>query len=224
VRLIPKKNNFLLRLLSTLVLFPLVVFVLVKGGSYTDFLLALVTLLSLREWMQLSLQNNLQFLRKLAWFLLGNLYILFACYLFWKFTVTLQVYLLVLVCLMDVSAYIVGKSLKGPKLAFKISPNKTWAGAIGGIIFPILILSRVNVFAIEIEGQQVLYNIAAVTLLSIVAQSGDLLQSWSKRQFGVKDSGTLIPGHGGILDRLDSLFAVSVITGLILYSLGYINL
>jgi phosphatidate cytidylyltransferase len=210
--------------MSTLVLFPLGMFVLFKGGHFTDCLLAIVTVLSLQEWSKLCLQSGMHASKKLIWFVGGNSYIFLACYLFWTFKVEMQIFLSILVCLTDIGAYIVGQRVKGPKLASKISPNKTWSGALGGIVLSTLVLSGASLLIMAVESKQIfkgfLYNPATVTFYSIIAQAGDLLQSWCKRQFGVKDSGALIPGHGGILDRLDGFFAVSLAAGLILYILN----
>ncbi|MBL0941873.1 MAG: phosphatidate cytidylyltransferase [Alphaproteobacteria bacterium] len=218
-----KKNNFLLRLISTLVLFPLGVFILCKSGHYTDVLLAIVTVLSLHEWIRLCLHSSMYALKKLVWLTSGTLYIFYACYLFWTFNADMQIYFSVLVCLTDIGGYIVGRWLKGPKLAVKISPNKTWSGALGGVILTAVVLLGIRYFFGE-AGQkhspkEFIYTSGIVIFLSSMAQAGDLLQSWCKRQFGVKDSGKLIPGHGGILDRLDGFFAVSLAAGLILYIL-----
>ncbi len=100
----------------------------------------------------------------------------------------------------DVGAYIAGRGLRGPKLAPQISPNKTWAGAIGGLAAGI----GGGIFAAKLAGIEdvgPLYAFAIV--LSVVSQVGDLLESAIKRRFSAKDSSLLIPGHGGLMDRLD---------------------
>lgn len=185
--------------------------------------MAIVTILSLHEWVKLCLHSGMYALKKIVWLIFGTLYIFYACYLFWTFKANVQIYLSVLVCLTDIGGYVVGRWLQGPKLAVKISPNKTWSGALGGIMLSTMFLSGVNLLLMKAENKHSLeeffYNAAIIIFLSTVAQIGDLLQSWCKRQFGVKDSGTLIPGHGGILDRLDGFFAVSLAAGLILYIL-----
>lgn len=117
------------------------------------------------------------------------------------------VWICAVVVMTDTCAYFTGRTLGGPKLAPKISPKKTWSGLTGGIVGAALaggILSTV------IDA-----DIAAVALLSgvfaVVAQIGDLLVSKAKRTFGVKDSGNLIPGHGGVLDRLDGFLSSSLV-------------
>jgi phosphatidate cytidylyltransferase len=102
----------------------------------------------------------------------------------------------------DTLAYFTGKKFGGPKLAPKISPKKTWSGFAGGIVGSILVSALIaRAFGYLIGPGMVFLAI----FLSLVSQVGDLFESWVKRRFGVKDSGRLIPGHGGILDRIDGL-------------------
>lgn len=111
----------------------------------------------------------------------------------------------------DIFAYFAGRSIGGPKLAPRISPNKTWAGLIGGMAGAAAV-GAAAAFAFDLPAP-FLWTGAAMGLL---AQLGDLYESRLKRRFGVKDSGTLIPGHGGILDRVDGLLPVAVATFLLL--------
>ena len=105
----------------------------------------------------------------------------------------------------DTGAYISGRSIGGPKLAPRISPNKTWAGLLGGILAAMV--ASVLLALISGSGSTVLFAIQGA-LLALISQCGDLAESSVKRRFEVKDSGNLIPGHGGILDRVDGvLFA-----------------
>ena len=106
----------------------------------------------------------------------------------------------------DILAYFVGRSLGGPKLAPRISPGKTWSGALGGGIGGIL----AGVILGLAVGADSVFMIALVALvLSVVSQIGDLFESWVKRRHSVKDSGTMIPGHGGVMDRVDGLVAAA---------------
>lgn len=106
----------------------------------------------------------------------------------------------------DIGAYAFGRTFGGPKLAPSVSPNKTWSGAIGGLISAVLFsLPMVAV----IDGLDILPDIALAAGLSAVSQAGDLFESGLKRRFGVKDSGSLIPGHGGLFDRLDGLLVAA---------------
>ena len=107
----------------------------------------------------------------------------------------------------DIGAYFAGRSIGGPKLAPAISPNKTWAGLIGGMAAAALFG---GLWTMLLDLPPILLWLAAPFALG--AQIGDLFESWLKRRAGVKDSGTWLPGHGGALDRLDGLVVVSVLT------------
>jgi phosphatidate cytidylyltransferase len=115
--------------------------------------------------------------------------------------------LFVIVWSTDVLAYFAGRAIGGPKLAPMISPKKTWSGAIIGTIGAVL----VAIAAADFLGGFNKGTIAAVALLlSVMTQLGDLLESWLKRQFGAKDASHLIPGHGGVMDRLDGFWAAAL--------------
>jgi phosphatidate cytidylyltransferase len=111
----------------------------------------------------------------------------------------------------DIFAYFAGRSIGGPKLAPRVSPNKTWAGLIGGMIGAGLV--GWGVALLFDLGMPFVWTGAP---MAIVAQGGDLYESWVKRRAGVKDSGSILPGHGGVLDRLDGLLPVSLATFLLL--------
>ena len=117
----------------------------------------------------------------------------------------------------DTGALIFGKLIGGKKLAPKLSPGKTWAGTIGGTVTALVVfLPFVAIFAVNAFSA-----LAFAAGLSVVAHLGDLLESAIKRYFGYKDSGGLIPGHGGMLDRVDSLFAASVAMALVVFGLHF---
>jgi phosphatidate cytidylyltransferase len=111
----------------------------------------------------------------------------------------------------DIFAYFAGRAVGGPKLAPRLSPNKTWAGLIGGMIGAGL--AGWGIAWLFDLGQPFVWIGAP---MAVLAQGGDLYESWVKRRAGVKDSGTILPGHGGVLDRLDGLLAVSIATYLLL--------
>jgi phosphatidate cytidylyltransferase len=112
----------------------------------------------------------------------------------------------------DIGAYFVGRALGGPKLVPWISPNKTWAGAIGGLLASVLVALVVAKMA-ALTSLFVLAMVAVV--LSVLAQAGDLFESFLKRRFDAKDSSHLIPGHGGLMDRLDGFVTASVAAAVI---------
>ncbi len=112
----------------------------------------------------------------------------------------------------DTAAYFAGRALGGPKLWPAVSPNKTWSGAIGGALAGML----AGVVTVLVAGTSLSAPLAAVALaLSLGSQGGDLFESWVKRRFGAKDSGHLIPGHGGLMDRIDGLIAAAALAALI---------
>ncbi len=113
----------------------------------------------------------------------------------------------------DVSAYLVGNVVKGPKLAPQLSPNKTWSGFLGGLAGAMIaatVVAALSTAKLTLPEAAILRSGAAVGAAGgLATMAGDLWESWLKRRFGVKDSGDLIPGHGGLLDRVDGLmFAV----------------
>lgn len=127
---------------------------------------------------------------------------------------------LVIVWATDIGAFFAGRAIGGPKLAPAISPNKTWAGAIGGVLAAILMpafaaTAQIRPPGIGLQMEPIIELALIGGLLGIVAVLGDLFESWLKRRAGVKDSGTLLPGHGGVLDRLDGLVPVSIVAALI---------
>ncbi|TPM42031.1 phosphatidate cytidylyltransferase [Mesorhizobium sp. B2-3-4] len=116
----------------------------------------------------------------------------------------------------DIFAYFVGRAVGGPKLAPSISPGKTRSGALGGAVGGVV--AGLVLAVIAGAGNLALLGLVAL-VLSVVAQAGDLFESWVKRRHGCKDSGVLIPGHGGIMDRVDGLVAAA----LALYVIGWIS-
>jgi phosphatidate cytidylyltransferase len=128
----------------------------------------------------------------------------------------------------DVGAYFMGRALGGPKIAPRISPSKTWAGLLGGVLGASLVLWLVLANAARILAAAPAAEVTAVQTsthplaivgmglaIAVVAQAGDFFESWMKRSAGVKDSGKLLPGHGGLFDRIDGLLAVVVVFGTI---------
>lgn len=118
----------------------------------------------------------------------------------------LALWTLAIVWATDIGAYFAGRAIGGRKLAPRISPNKTWAGLFGGMAAAAIVGAGIA----SIADLPSLFIIAAAPL-AIAAQTGDLFESWLKRRSGVKDSGKLLPGHGGVLDRLDGLVPVALL-------------
>ena len=148
-----------------------------------------------------------------TWYISGFLYaLLSALALLWirdrsDDGISLVLWVFIVVWSTDIGAYFAGTSIGGPKLAPAVSPNKTWAGFYGGVAAAALLGAA---WAYFIGLKPIVLLLAP--LLSVAAQGGDLFESWMKRKAGVKDSGSLIPGHGGIFDRLDGLLPVAILT------------
>lgn len=126
-------------------------------------------------------------------------------------------FLFMVVWACDIGAYMAGRAIGGPKLAPRISPNKTWAGALGGLSAAVLV-GMGTAWLLSPGGAA---RAAAVALvIGVAAQAGDLLESAIKRRFSVKDTSALIPGHGGLLDRMDGVIAAAPVAALIAMALG----
>jgi phosphatidate cytidylyltransferase len=123
-----------------------------------------------------------------------------------------MIFVFAVVWVTDIAAYFVGRAVGGPKLAPRLSPNKTWSGSIGGVAGAVLAAVLVVHFG-GVGGMPAAIVVAIA--LSSVAQIGDLAESAIKRRFGVKDASSLIPGHGGLMDRLDGFVAAAVLACLV---------
>ena len=122
------------------------------------------------------------------------------------------IFIFLVVWMADIAAYAVGRTIGGPKLSPKISPNKTWSGGLGGLAGSALVGVLT---AIYLENSSMIYLAIVAIILAVASQIGDLYESSIKRRFGVKDSSHLIPGHGGILDRVDGLITTACLAALI---------
>lgn len=129
--------------------------------------------------------------------------------------------LFVIVWVTDTGAFATGKTIGGPKLWPRVSPNKTWAGFLGGLLAAACVgLLASAYFAKLLPTDVAAVAVAAALVLSLAGQMGDLFESHMKRRFGVKDTGQMIPGHGGVMDRLDSITAAATVAGICVLSLG----
>lgn len=194
------------RLLSAAILLPVVGVIFYLGGIWLIGLIAIIAGLAIFElWSMCK--------GKLSFFLIASLYVLACCGAFLHLSLDHQTgwenrsWILLLVVLADSGAYIAGRSIGGPKLAPKISPNKTWAG-LGGAVVGSLVAGMICSGIFHGSTWPLLMLSA---FLGLAEQGGDLLESVFKRYCGVKDSGRLIPGHGGILDRIDGALATSLV-------------
>lgn len=206
-------SSLQLRCLSGSVLVPASVGIVFLGGWALWALVAVVFALSVREWVRVArIGSNAVF--HIA-FGLVYLAVCFSSFVYLRDLDNAGLYyaiaLILAISASDTGAYFTGKTIGGPKLAPRISPNKTWAGFGGAMVFCGLALwgavSLAGVFGAPIPSFGP-YGIAAFGMglvLGAVGQGGDLFMSFHKRRAGIKDMGNLIPGHGGVLDRIDSL-------------------
>ena len=207
------------RILSSLILIPIVFFFIIKGSFFFIFFLVVFFLFASYEWIKMS-KNQFKFL--------GILYLLFCSYsaLVLRDRGADLLFFVILICIFtDIGGYVFGKIFKGPKL-IRISPNKTYAGMIGSFILSIIagllftyIVYNFNLY--DLHPQYfggVLYVhlndfwlLIFIFLISAVSQVGDLVISYFKRLAKIKNTGNVIPGHGGLLDRVDGIiFAIPI--------------
>ena len=172
----------------------------------------------LSEWIRITLRSLLSADKRLVWLVAGGAYITLATLSLFDEVIknSCQVLTLIaVICVTDIGAYFIGRWLKGPKLAPRISPNKTWSGSLGGFVCASIVAITLSKYFPE---QTLLlkpfhnpsHNICYLVILIFISQIGDLLESYVKRYFNIKDSGSIMPGHGGFLDRLDSILAVGL--------------
>ena len=218
-----------LRLVSALVLAPLALTAIWFGGPVFVALIAAIALGLAIEWVGLCRTCpawRLSSLAGVGWILLTAVCVLWlrADPVAGRANVG---FLVLVVWGSDVGAYLAGRVVGGPRLAPAISPGKTWSGAAGGLLGAACIGLAVAGLhgwrhgALGLLGPAGFGRAAVVAAgLSVLGQAGDLAESWAKRCFGVKDSGSLIPGHGGLLDRLDAALAVLPAAALLAYGLG----
>ena len=209
-----KKNNSNLkeRVISALVMLPVALFFIYVGGVAFNMLAILAAILMAQEWYTIvssshKVRENDNLSR--LWLVCGVFYVCLPVASLIALRAEprglyLVLWIFCVVWATDIFAYFAGRKIGGPKLMPKVSPKKTWSGLVGGILGAML----VGVIAASLNSHFSFRGIIFSGLLAILAQAGDLLESWIKRYFNVKDSGTIIPGHGGLLDRVDGLILV----------------
>ena len=211
------KNELQKRILSSIILIPIAIFFIIQGKIFFALFLCFFFIVASYEWIKM---NKIYFLKTI-----GVCYLFFAFVIAYllreKFSLGLFILVLIICVFTDLGGYIFGKIVKGPKL-IKISPKKTYAGAIGGIILSLvsaLFYSKYTAIgAVTFLNLSLWTDIAInkiyflfVLFVSLISQSGDLLISYFKRLAKVKNTGNLLPGHGGLLDRIDGIiFAIPI--------------
>ncbi len=187
------------RIFSSLILIPTALFFIIKGSFFFNFFLIFCLIIALHEWYKMSKNKN--------YHIFGHLFLLCSFYSAYfirnDFAVGSYVFItILLICIStDIGGFVFGKILKGPKLT-KISPKKTYAGVFGGYLLSIIIIFIFNHYLKENFD---LKEFILIILISTISQLGDIIVSYFKRLSKIKDTGKLIPGHGGILDRIDGM-------------------
>lgn len=197
------KNELTKRVLSSLILIPIVLFVIIEGSILFNLFIFICFIITTYEWLQMSKLNFQK--------IFGLFFIIISFYTIYKIRNDFNqdyfyILFIAIICVStDTGGYIFGKLFKGPKLT-KLSPNKTYAGVIGSFLFAIIITtlfleltSKIHDFKLATE------EFIFILIVSLVSQIGDIIISYFKRFSKIKDTGNIIPGHGGILDRIDGM-------------------
>jgi phosphatidate cytidylyltransferase len=209
-------KEFFKRTLSSLVLFPTALFFIIKGSFLFSFFIIIFLIISFYEWHMMS--------KKKSYYMLGFFFLISSFYSIYLLRNNFEgdyFYLLFVttICVStDIGGYIFGKIFKGPKL-IRISPKKTYSGMIGGYFLSIISInfflgSFLNNLSLKLTTDVFIF----VLIISTFSQIGDILISYFKRLSQIKDTGKLIPGHGGLLDRIDGMIFAFPISYLILLS------
>jgi len=197
------KEEIIKRILSTIILIPTVLFFIIKGSFLFNFFIFICFLITTYEWLKLS-KNNL-------FKVFGTIFIAISFYTIFKIRNEFDkdyyhLLLVVIICVStDIGGYVFGNIFKGPKLT-KISPKKTYSGVIGSFLLSLIFTNLFLEFSSNVQNFEFTKEMFLfILLVSFVSQIGDLIISYFKRKSKMKDTGTIIPGHGGILDRIDGV-------------------
>ena len=192
-------NEFFKRLLSSIVLIPIVIFFIVKGSFIFNFFLLVCFFITSYEWFRMIKKSLLK--------ITGIFFLILSFYSIYKIRNDfdrdfLHLLFVTIVCVStDLGGYIFGKILGGPKLT-KISPKKTYTGSIGSFLLAIILT---NIYLNYEDVEFTIEIFIFVLIISIISQLGDIFISYCKRLSKIKDTGKIIPGHGGLLDRVDGM-------------------
>ena len=198
-------KEFEKRLITSLILIPIAIIFILKGSIFFAFFLSILFFVTSYEWIKMSKKNN--FLK-----FLGLIFLLFSFYTVFELreNKNFKDFLLIIsICIItDIGGYIFGKLFKGPKLT-RISPKKTYAGVFGGFFLSLVagLVFYQYEYAYQIPDDK-LYFFLVILFISLISQIGDLIISYFKREARIKDTGKILPGHGGLLDRIDGMIFV----------------
>ena len=209
-------NNLTKRFISSLIILPIALLFIINGSFFFIFFLSILFLVTSYEWVKMSK-------KKILYKILGIIFLILSFYSAFNLRtyagLNFFLFIILISIFTDIGGYIFGKFFKGPKLT-KISPNKTYSGVIGSLIMPVFAgllyiqYMRVPLGVIVPIKLDTLSNNFDLTFLimilsiSIISQLGDLTISYFKRLSKIKDTGKILPGHGGLLDRVDGLIFV----------------
>ncbi len=211
VHFLDPKDNTKQRVISSLILIPIALYAIFSSKNLFIFLSIAIAMIMTAEWLDMIKKERDQN----KWRAIGLFYILIPIFsvikirlhdpsiLFWMFSIIWAI---------DIFAFFAGKKLGGPKIAPSISPNKTWSGLAGGVAASIVI----GLMSSMMFSGGIIFFVFVSIVLSLLEQLSDLLESKFKRIFGVKDSGNIIPGHGGVLDRMDGMMLVAPVVLLLI--------
>ena len=205
--------EFIKRIVSSIILLPLTIYFIIQGSFLLIFFTVICLTVACLEWHMMS--------KKKSYYIYGFIFLIFSFYTFYELSIELiDVFYVIITCSStDIGGYVFGKIFKGPKLT-KISPKKTYAGMFGGYFLSLISLSVIISF-IDYDSTVVLFLLTI--LISTVSQLGDIIISYFKRLSKIKNTGKLIPGHGGLLDRIDGMIFAFPIYYLINLT-GHLNL
>ncbi len=208
-------SELIKRILSSIILIPLSLFCIIKGSIFFNFFLIVIFLLSALEWFKMLNKTSVK--------ILGILFLILSFYSIFNLRTNIDeglIYIcfILLICIStDIGGFTFGKFFKGPKLT-KISPNKTYSGILGSYILSLIFSALyINFFVVYFFNKKLILVYVLVILISTISQLGDLIISYFKRRSKIKDTGSIIPGHGGILDRIDGMIFAFPFSYILIY-------
>ena len=201
-------NELEKRILSSFLIFPISLFFIIKGSEFFAFFLVVIFFITSYEWLKMSKKQNFTKL-------IGIIFLLFsfssAYFLRHEQGFYFFIFVIFISILTDLGGYFFGKFFKGPKLT-KISPKKTYSGVFGGFLLSIIggiLLIKLFMNSTFLSMKETFEISILILVISLISQLGDLIISYFKRKAKIKDTGKILPGHGGMLDRIDGIiFAV----------------
>ena len=206
------------RIISSFILIPVSLYFIIKGSILFNFFLIIIFLVSVFEWLKMY--------NKITIKILGSLFLVLSFLSIFNIRNNIDgglvyIYFILLICIStDIGGFTFGKFFKGPKFT-SISPNKTYSGILGSYVLTIMFSTFfINYFEAYFSNKKIILIYFFVILISSISQLGDLIISYFKRRSKIKDTGTIIPGHGGILDRIDGMIFAFPFS----YILFYLNL